>query len=110
MDVAADVTEIVGSPVAVGSDGSTVNVGRVVKVGRGVRVSVAVGGGSVLDGCASWVWATTVNAPASAVCWISCGFIVGVACGTHALTNKINTTPTINRFLFIDGYILNCRD
>ena len=42
-----------------------------------------------------------VNAPASAVCWISTGFAVGAALGAQALTSKINTTPMINTFRVI---------
>jgi len=38
-----------------------------VSVGRGVTVGVSVGGTAVAVGMASWVWATMVNAAASAV-------------------------------------------
>lgn len=70
-------------------------------VGRAVGAAVSVGGIDVAVGRAASVCATIVNAPASAVCWISTGLAVGAACGAHALTSKINTTPMINTFRFI---------
>jgi hypothetical protein len=57
-------------------------------VGKGVCVGVSVGGNGVAVGIAACVWATIVNAAATAVDWTSATLIVGVASGPHAASRS----------------------
>jgi hypothetical protein len=74
-------------------------VGTDVKVGNEVGVGVDVGGSGVAVGMAACVWATIVHAAATAVPCTSAGFIVGVACGPHAVKSTTSARRTgIDRF------------
>jgi hypothetical protein len=75
--------------------GDTSSVGRAtgVSVGRGVVVGVSVGGKGVAVGIAAWVWATIVNAAATAVDCTSTALTVGMGSAPQALI----TVTRINR-------------
>ena len=95
------VVEVVGAPVGIDPGVSEVGKGRDVLVDGKVGAAVFVGGTGVAVGRAAWVSATMVRAAASAVCPISTGLAVGVACGLQALASKMNTIPMSNMFRFI---------
>ena len=80
---------------------SDVGSGRGVLEGGAVGLAVSVGGTSVAVGTEAWVSATIVRAAASAVCWISTAFAVGVPCGAQELMSSMNTAPASNMFRFI---------
>jgi len=93
----------VGMRVGEAIDESSVGNGIGVSVASGVRVGTSVGGNGVSVGIAPCVAATIVNAAATAVFCTSTGLAVGVAFAPHELTNRLNSTTMIHRFLFIDS-------
>jgi hypothetical protein len=93
---------LAAAPVAVNVT-ARVGKAKAVFVGRGVCVGVSVGGRGVSVGTAAWVWATIVNAAATAVLCTSAAFMVGAAGAPQALMTimmRMMQMKVESRFMF----------